>query len=478
MSRPLFILCALIWGASGCSSPAASRPPRPVVAPKSAPVDLSAQRAARIIKASDDRLLAADAKEPAACMAAALSALQMAQEATRGAGLWGYDVYVRAGDRALASLGRCVARATLPERARAGKALREVIAQAPSPSQVLREEWSLQQQSDALAQGALQCHWDAAAPPGAARRAQVLQDLRGWRRQHMALLTNSASLAQDDQLEFVSVLLATDPLPCVPPDPSVWKLGAGLARQHALWGLLESFVAYNPHADDQLRDEVYNRQTVAIMKRVLPLDGRAVDVGTFKGELLKQMVAIAPAGHHLGFEPLPFLHASLKQRFANKRVTLHELALGEAPGTVTFTHVVDNPGYSGFEAPGANEQETRKIKVKVETLDRVLKGTPKVDFIKVDVEGAEIAVLKGAANTLCTQKPTVVFEFAGRTAMSQGDPVGELWQALAPCELDLYVLGDWLSQRAPLTRKAFERIVKEESEYYFVAAASKRSVTE
>ena len=116
--------------------------------------------------------------------------------------------------------------------------------------------------------------------------------------------------------------------------------------------------------------------------RSMRLDSNAVDVGTFRGELLGDMIEVAPAGRHIGFEPLPSLHAALVERFANDRVTVHPLALGETPGKLTFTHVVSNPGYSGFREKEYDRAETtEEIEVEVETLDRMLGDAPDVDAV-------------------------------------------------------------------------------------------------
>jgi hypothetical protein len=54
--------------------------------------------------------------------------------------------------------------------------------------------------------------------------------------------------------------------------------------------------------------------------------------------------------------------------------------------------------------------ESRRIQVDVARLDDVLDESSRPRLIKVDVEGAELAVLRGAAETIGRARPLVVFE--------------------------------------------------------------------
>jgi len=51
------------------------------------------------------------------------------------------------------------------------------------------------------------------------------------------------------------------------------------------------------------------------------------------------------------------------------------------------------------------------ISVDVVTLDSLLPDMPTVDLIKIDVEGHELQVLRGAADLISQHRPLVIFEF-------------------------------------------------------------------
>ncbi|MEZ4983026.1 MAG: FkbM family methyltransferase [Saprospiraceae bacterium] len=64
----------------------------------------------------------------------------------------------------------------------------------------------------------------------------------------------------------------------------------------------------------------------------------------------------------------------------------------------TFNYVVSNPAYSGLQKRRYDRPNEIDEKIEVETdlLDNVLAEDTRIDFMKIDVEGGEFFVLKGA----------------------------------------------------------------------------------
>jgi hypothetical protein len=75
-------------------------------------------------------------------------------------------------------------------------------------------------------------------------------------------------------------------------------------------------------------DDRDRRLMIAILSYVLREDSCCVDVGAHTGDLLAQMVRLAPRGRHWAFEPLPHLAADLRQRFPT--VEVREAALSDS----------------------------------------------------------------------------------------------------------------------------------------------------
>jgi FkbM family methyltransferase len=145
----------------------------------------------------------------------------------------------------------------------------------------------------------------------------------------------------------------------------------------------------------------------------------AVDVGANKGAYLYWMrSAVGPSGSVHAFEPQPGLARYLEAVRARMRwdnVFVRECALSDSPG-IRVLHV---PGWEG--SPGASLEEAvaaasdgRDRECVADTLDRQLSGAGRVALIKVDVEGHELAVFRGAARTLADSKPALLFECEAR----------------------------------------------------------------
>jgi hypothetical protein len=77
--------------------------------------------------------------------------------------------------------------------------------------------------------------------------------------------------------------------------------------------------------------------------------------------------------------------------------------------------------------------------------------------LKVDVEGAELLVLRGAAGLLARQKPVVVFQFGLGAANHYGHGPREIFELFASHGMGMFTLAGLLEGAAPLTVEALER---------------------
>jgi FkbM family methyltransferase len=141
------------------------------------------------------------------------------------------------------------------------------------------------------------------------------------------------------------------------------------------------------------------------------------------------MVRLAPSGRHLAYEPLPEMAASLRLEFP--AVDVRNAALGDTAGQMSFIHVTNHPAYSGLrERALPPDATTAEIKVRVERLDDVLPDGFKPEFLKVDVEGAELQVFRGALETLRRHRPTIWFEHGVGAADRYGTKPTDVYELL------------------------------------------------
>ena len=148
---------------------------------------------------------------------------------------------------------------------------------------------------------------------------------------------------------------------------------------------------------------------VALLERTLEQDSQCLDVGAHSGSVLREMVRLAPRGRHVAWEPLPDLARRLESKFPS--VNVRQAALSDRTGERKFAHVLADPGWSGFvPRPTPADGPVETIVVRCERLDDALPEDASPAFVKIDVEGAEKEVLRGAEETLRRHRPLIALE--------------------------------------------------------------------
>lgn len=174
----------------------------------------------------------------------------------------------------------------------------------------------------------------------------------------------------------------------------------------------------------------------------VPRGGTVVDVGAHHGMHTRRLRRYLRPTRLVAVEPIPDMAAGLRREFRRHReVEVLEVALGRASGSSRFVVNDLAPGESGLRERryNAGVGQTRAIDVRVERLDEL--GLQETGFIKVDVEGGEIDVLRGGTGVLRDQRPIVSVEYGSAAFASYGNEPGtllEVCQALGYRVLDLF----------------------------------------
>ncbi len=169
--------------------------------------------------------------------------------------------------------------------------------------------------------------------------------------------------------------------------------------------------------DDALFSGGFESREMRFVERFLQRGMTVLDIGAHHGlYTLLASKCVGNGGRVLAFEPSPrerkqlFLHLRVN-RCANVKVL--PFALGNETSEAEFFLVDGNETGCNSLRPPAVNQPTRKIQVAVRRLDEVVQqeGVENVDFIKLDVEGGELAVLLGATRLLEREpRPVILAE--------------------------------------------------------------------
>jgi FkbM family methyltransferase len=152
------------------------------------------------------------------------------------------------------------------------------------------------------------------------------------------------------------------------------------------------------------------------LEKLGPNVGVAVDVGANFGFYSRRLAKLYE--HTYAFEPQPFVSKELSLA-GIKNLTVIPAALSDSSGTSKLrVPLQDNRPLYGWATINANEElpgtQHIEFEVKQLRLDEMHLGP--VKFMKIDVEGHELSVLKGGLDTLARDKPVILCEAKGENA--------------------------------------------------------------
>ncbi len=151
-------------------------------------------------------------------------------------------------------------------------------------------------------------------------------------------------------------------------------------------------------------------------RRFLTPESCVLDVGGHAGRHALVFIDEIGCRQVTIFEPLPQQRQQLERRFArNPRVRVLPFALSSESGRRDFIVNQAAPEESGLRERLYNDPGTKRLQtiaVEVSTLDALGDQLgERIDYIKIDTEGAEIDILRGAARTLARHQPIVSVEY-------------------------------------------------------------------
>jgi FkbM family methyltransferase len=173
------------------------------------------------------------------------------------------------------------------------------------------------------------------------------------------------------------------------------------------------------------------------------------------GSFLSLLQTISPDGRHTAIEAVPVKANLLRTRFPN--VTIVAVAVGAVPGFATFEEKLHEPGCSHLRDLRPPAHGSKVYEVEVKRLDDILHE--RVDFIKMDILGAELAALRGARATIEKWRPILLFECGSEHEMAlAGLSRKELFEFVTlELDYDLFSFTDFLFDKGKMTPDEFRK---------------------
>jgi FkbM family methyltransferase len=182
----------------------------------------------------------------------------------------------------------------------------------------------------------------------------------------------------------------------------------------SLWNLFADRCPRVACEFDLLRKNRYFEQDLWLIPKYCSKDAISIDVGVNEGIFSRWMAKFSKNVE--GFECNPLLYSRLKD-FLPSKVHLNECALSNSDGFTVLRFDPENTGIGTIEALNRLDQNTGianviELQVPTRRLDAFEFG--RVAFMKIDVEGHELEVLKGAAGLIERDRPVLLIEIEDR----------------------------------------------------------------
>lgn len=155
----------------------------------------------------------------------------------------------------------------------------------------------------------------------------------------------------------------------------------------------------------------FDQKTLLYFMRLVRPGDICIDVGANVGALTLSLAhRVGERGHVVAFEPGPLLAERLRRNLEASRcknVRVLEIGLSDTSGTLFWK--LETGANAGNAFIGSDPTDTAVPIARLDDLDAI-RTLPHIDFIKIDVEGMELAAVRGAMKTIQLHKPLILLE--------------------------------------------------------------------
>jgi FkbM family methyltransferase len=192
-----------------------------------------------------------------------------------------------------------------------------------------------------------------------------------------------------------------------------------------------------------LLDREYEPGLVGAIRKHIDPNKDALDIGANVGLFTTMLTSLLSENRRvLAVEPTPgalgYLKKNIEAHGCSERVILFEGVAEERRGEFTLKAFAGMEEYStlvNVAVPAIKGYEYREIRVLGETIDHLVEQHELIPgLIKIDTEGAELHVLRGARQTILTHRPIIFCEvFSDEMISEAGERPGAANQFLREC---------------------------------------------
>jgi FkbM family methyltransferase len=178
-----------------------------------------------------------------------------------------------------------------------------------------------------------------------------------------------------------------------------------------------------------------------------------LDVGAYEGYYTQRALSFYPNAKVISFEPSVENIAGFKRNLHNclgdnSRVALHEVAVSDTSGLADFNLTSFGPAHSlekqakEHQRQNPNVYEVGTSQVRTISLDESIPEDAVVDILKIDVEGHELNVLRGAMSLLERSRFLIVEISLARDETDKSQKVFQIFDLVSTCGFCLYSIID------------------------------------
>ena len=201
----------------------------------------------------------------------------------------------------------------------------------------------------------------------------------------------------------------------------------------------------------------YEKENGVIIDLLLKDNDVFFDVGANMGWYSINMALSHPKVSIYSFEPIPDTYDFLKKNLqlnSLSQIHAHNFAFSDYVGELEFFYYKEGSGNASL-ANLSERADVEKIKCRTETIDEfTLREEIGIDFLKCDVEGAELKVFQGGLATITRDKPIVFSEILRKWSRQLGYDPNEIFSFFYDLQYRAFTAVDRDSRR--LTSRARE----------------------